>query len=350
MPDSLRVTLVITTYNWPAALDLTLQSVARQSVAPTEIIVADDGSGPETEEVVTRWQERLPTPLVHVWQADEGFRLARSRNRAIAAARGDYVIIVDGDMVLHRHFIADHVRAARHGCFIQGVRLLTGPKAAGPHVGSRPVGSGVLCARHQATAPHRPQPAAEPVGVSVNAPVSVPSGAATRLLEERSGSGERLQRGLRRVGPRRQRDCGAAVQRGQSVRRNLKFQALAIHLHHPLRHTQMGSATMPILRATIEQRKAWCPMGLNQHLDPPRGWRAAASAALRSRRAGGGRRSSLRRVCVKTSVSVRAHAQLLFGVESHPGLASADRAATARRTPSTGRASICGSCAGGSGS
>ena len=131
MPGRLRVTLVVTTYNWPAALDLTLQSVARQSMAPMEIIVADDGSGHETEAVVTRWQGRLPTPLVHVWQADEGFRLARSRNRAIAAARGDYVIIVDGDMVLNRHFIADHVRAARHGCFIQGVRLLAGPKTAG---------------------------------------------------------------------------------------------------------------------------------------------------------------------------------------------------------------------------
>jgi hypothetical protein len=28
----LRISLVITTYNWPAALDLTLRSVARQSV------------------------------------------------------------------------------------------------------------------------------------------------------------------------------------------------------------------------------------------------------------------------------------------------------------------------------
>jgi hypothetical protein len=65
----------------------------------------------------------LASPLVHVWQADEGFRLARSRNRAIAAARGDYVIIVDGDLVLHRHFVGDHLRAARHGCFIQGAAI-----------------------------------------------------------------------------------------------------------------------------------------------------------------------------------------------------------------------------------
>ena len=61
-----RITLIITTYNWPAALDLTLRSVARQSMLPDEVIVADDGSGPQTRQVVTQWEERLRSPLVHV--------------------------------------------------------------------------------------------------------------------------------------------------------------------------------------------------------------------------------------------------------------------------------------------
>jgi glycosyltransferase involved in cell wall biosynthesis len=98
-----RSTLIVTTYEWPAALDLTLKSIARQSVAPGELIVADDGSGPETARVVERWRGRLRAPLLHLWQPHEGFQLARSRNRAIAAATGEYLIVVDGDMVLHRH-------------------------------------------------------------------------------------------------------------------------------------------------------------------------------------------------------------------------------------------------------
>jgi glycosyltransferase involved in cell wall biosynthesis len=126
----LRSTLVVTTFNWPAALDLTLRSIARQSVPPGEVIVADDGSGPETVKVVERWQSEIAAPVQHLWQPHEGFRLARSRNRAIAAANGEYLIIVDGDMVLHRHFIADHLNAARRGSFIQGVRLLTEADAA----------------------------------------------------------------------------------------------------------------------------------------------------------------------------------------------------------------------------
>jgi glycosyltransferase involved in cell wall biosynthesis len=267
VPDNLRVTLVITTYNWPAALDLTLRSVARQSVAPTEIVVADDGSGPETEALVTSWQGRLPMQLQHVWQADEGFRLARSRNRAIAAARGEYVIIVDGDMVLHRHFIADHVRAARHGSFIQGVRLLTGPKTA-----SRMLDRGLLDLGFFASDIKRRRHTLR-----------------NRLLSRlvfRERTGQRAIRGcnqaywksdLIRVNGfneafvgwgREDNEIAARLYNAGISRRNLKFQALAIHLHHPLRHARAGERNDAILRATIEGGKAWCPIGLNQHLEP----------------------------------------------------------------------------------
>jgi glycosyltransferase involved in cell wall biosynthesis len=124
----MRTSLLITTYNWPEALELTLASVTRQSLPPDEVVVADDGSGPATLAVIERWRERLAMPLLHVWQADEGFRLARSRNRAIAAASMDYMVLVDGDMMLHHHFIRDHVACARPDCFIQGARPQLSPE------------------------------------------------------------------------------------------------------------------------------------------------------------------------------------------------------------------------------
>jgi glycosyltransferase involved in cell wall biosynthesis len=267
VPANLRITLIITTYNWPAALDLTLRSVVRQSVLPDEIIVADDGSGPRTRQVVTQWQERLRSPLFHVWQADEGFRLARSRNRAIAAARGDYLVIVDGDMVLHRHFIADHTRAARHGCFIQGVRLLTGPEAA-----ARMLEEGQLDLGFFAGGIRRRRHAIRNRLLS------------TLVFKERTG--QRAIRGcnqaywksdLIRVNGfneafvgwgREDNEIAARLYNAGVRRRNLKFQALAIHLHHQLRHAQLGERNDAMLRDTIEQRKAWCPLGLSQHLEP----------------------------------------------------------------------------------
>jgi glycosyltransferase involved in cell wall biosynthesis len=116
--------LIISTYEWPEALVLVLSSVAGQSHRPTEVIVADDGSGAATAAVVKKWSERAPFPLVHAWQEDRGFRLSRARNLAIRQSTADYLIILDGDEVLHRHFVRDHLRALRPGQVLRGSRAV----------------------------------------------------------------------------------------------------------------------------------------------------------------------------------------------------------------------------------
>ena len=118
-----RASLVVITYNWPGALALVLDSVARQSRLPDEVIVTDDGSADDTRALVAKIGRDFPTRIAHVWQADTGFRAARARNRGIAASRGDYVILVDGDMVLHPDFVADHLDLALRGHSLQGSRL-----------------------------------------------------------------------------------------------------------------------------------------------------------------------------------------------------------------------------------
>lgn len=125
----MRVTLIITTYNWPEALHLCLKSVAGQTRIPDEIVIADDGSGAATADTISHWAGRLPCEVKHVWQEDLGFRVARSRNGALAASTGDYVVLIDGDMLVERHFVADHVRCARPDCFIQGARAELSPEA-----------------------------------------------------------------------------------------------------------------------------------------------------------------------------------------------------------------------------
>jgi glycosyltransferase, family 2 len=123
--------LVITTYNWPKALEVCLNSVLDQTVAPKEIIVADDGSKQETIDLVKRFQESCPqSNIIHSWQEDKGFRAGMSRNRAISKASGNYIIIIDGDLVLNRHFVEDHIKNMKKGCFIQGSRVITSAVAA----------------------------------------------------------------------------------------------------------------------------------------------------------------------------------------------------------------------------
>ncbi|WP_026474343.1 glycosyltransferase family 2 protein [Alkaliflexus imshenetskii] len=117
------VSLIISTYNWKEALKLSVESALKQSVQPDEIIIADDGSRDDTRLLVESLKAVSSVPIVHIWHEDIGFRLTTIRNKAIAASVGDYIIQIDGDIILHRHFIKDHVETARPGCFVCGSRV-----------------------------------------------------------------------------------------------------------------------------------------------------------------------------------------------------------------------------------
>lgn len=136
MNESVPLTLVVVTYNSPVYLSLTFKSILAQSILPEEIVVADDGSTDPTREVIDRFREEMnqrsggETPVVHIWHPDEGFRRSAILNKAVAAASGRYIVQVDGDLVLHPHFIADHRRAACPGCYVAGSRVNVGEQKA----------------------------------------------------------------------------------------------------------------------------------------------------------------------------------------------------------------------------
>ncbi len=118
----MRCTLLISTYNRPDALTLCLESVLQQTVMPYEIVIADDGSDGKTKELLLSYQKKFSCLLKHVWQEDDGYRLAQIRNKAIAASTGDYIIQTDGDLLFHKNFIQDHIKFAKHKCFVSGAR------------------------------------------------------------------------------------------------------------------------------------------------------------------------------------------------------------------------------------
>lgn len=120
------VSLVITTYNWPTALELCLKSALNQTRLPNEIIVGDDGSGSETAAVIDKIRLISPVKIIHVWQEDKGFRLAKIRNKAIMASSQNYIIQVDGDIIMHKRFVEDHMRLARPGFCLRGGRVMLG--------------------------------------------------------------------------------------------------------------------------------------------------------------------------------------------------------------------------------
>lgn len=126
--QDIRVSVVVTTYNWPAALGLVLKALSQQKTKYLfEVIVADDGSTEETATLIETLQKKISFPLLHVWQPDEGFRAAAIRNKAILSAQGNYIVFLDGDCVPRENFIERHGRLAEAKTFVVGNRLLLSP-------------------------------------------------------------------------------------------------------------------------------------------------------------------------------------------------------------------------------
>ena len=120
-----RASVILATYEQPRLLDLALAGYSHQSTRDFEIVVADDGSGPETRRVVDSWARRLPVEIRHAWQPHRGFWKSAAVNRGALLSRGELLVFSDGDCVPSRTFVEEHLDAAAPATFAVGghVRL-----------------------------------------------------------------------------------------------------------------------------------------------------------------------------------------------------------------------------------
>ena len=122
----MKISVIISTYNWPEALNLCLNSLLIQTRFPDEVIIADDGSKEETANLIQSFAAKAPFPIIHLWQEDKGFRKTMILNKAIARCSFEYIVEIDGDIIVHPKFIRDHEKAAKKGFFVSGSRVLLG--------------------------------------------------------------------------------------------------------------------------------------------------------------------------------------------------------------------------------
>ncbi len=118
-----RLAVVVSTYEWPEALDAVVRGFAAQSDRDFQLVIADDGSGTETRAVVEHWAPTFEGRLVHARQPDEGFRLARVLNLGAFAADADCYAFVHGESVPRRNFIRAVRAAIQPGWFVAGRRI-----------------------------------------------------------------------------------------------------------------------------------------------------------------------------------------------------------------------------------
>lgn len=122
----MRISVIVSTYNWPQALRLVLSSLAEQTYRDFEIVVADDGSREETRMAIEDFAARSSVRIQHLWQEDEGFRKARILNAAIRACEAPYIIFLDGDCIVQPDFLTRHLALSQPNHLVTGSRILLG--------------------------------------------------------------------------------------------------------------------------------------------------------------------------------------------------------------------------------
>lgn len=271
-----RISVVVTTFEWPEALALVLEALRMQRHAPHEVIVADDGSGPATRRVVEAARARTPVPLRHVWAPDEGFTLNANRNRALVAATGEYIVLLDGDMVPHPALVADHAAAMRPGQYVQGSRVLLGADAT-----RRALAAGRVDARwwHRDLRNRVNAVRLPPLSHALARPVAAihrTRGAHLAFHRADALAINGFDEDYRSFG-RDDSDFVARLQHAGIVRRNLKFAAVAWHLHHGPGGTIAAENETRLLR-TLAERRTWVTAGADRHVGRTLDWEAQHAA------------------------------------------------------------------------
>lgn len=118
----MKASLIISFYNKIEFLRLVLASCERQTMQDFEIVIADDGSKPNIVEEIKIISQKTKIPIQHIWHEDVGWRKNEIMNKAVAAAQSDYLIFIDGDCILHSHFIEEHYAARQINTCLTGRR------------------------------------------------------------------------------------------------------------------------------------------------------------------------------------------------------------------------------------
>lgn len=120
----MKASVIVTLYKNLPFLDLIFQSLKLQTEQNFELIVAEDDNAPETLVFLEEQRKKYTFPILHCTQSNDGFRKNRILNKAVLLANAEYLILIDGDCVLHPKFIAEHLKAAKPNQTIIGRRLM----------------------------------------------------------------------------------------------------------------------------------------------------------------------------------------------------------------------------------
>jgi glycosyltransferase involved in cell wall biosynthesis len=237
-------------------------------VLPDEVVIADDGSTDDTRQLIADFQKDFPVPIKHVWQPDEGFQLARVRNKGIAASSYEYIIQVDGDLILHPMFVADHIAFSKKGTFTGGSRVLLNKTYSEELLRSEKINVNLLN------------------NSTTNKLNGIRSKALTAYLAEsyklndiyslRGCNMAFWREDLLKVNGyneeltgwgREDTEIATRLVNSGVIKRTLKFGAIAYHIYHTEDKKARLEKNDALLNDTIKNKTTYCVLGIDQYLD-----------------------------------------------------------------------------------
>jgi len=118
--ENISVSVIISTFNAVEWLEKVFWGYQNQLFRNFEMVIADDGSGSETKDLIDRMAKEVFYPIIHVWQEDDGFQKSRILNKAVLACQTDYIVMSDGDCIPRKDFLQVHEHNKELGYFISG--------------------------------------------------------------------------------------------------------------------------------------------------------------------------------------------------------------------------------------
>lgn len=116
----MKISVIVSTYNKPDWLKKVLWGYSVQNTSDFELIIADDGSGNETKELINSFKENFPVEIKHVWHDAPDYQRQKILNKAIVGSSFDYILFSDGDCIPRADFVSEHIKLSEKGRFLSG--------------------------------------------------------------------------------------------------------------------------------------------------------------------------------------------------------------------------------------